>query len=253
MVARVHTPICEGNTCYAVEIDYYWDCIGRFHHFDTIAGKGLTKLDHIPFTESDYIKLNEILSNPNSILGSYTRDELVKDTRSSSIDGVTGATRTEIKESVIGGAVYSCYTLWHIANGAVTDSLRVRTKRMFNENFVRKLVAREDQEINYYLITSFTESDFARYLPEILETIKDGKGYYAKNAIEKIPANIINDTLSQDFMTHNFRQLDYFAQVALLEKLHAGSLLEGLKISLSREMDERDSYKTGLIKALLSQ
>ena len=58
---RVSTPVCEGSKCYTIQILFYWDLIGRFHHFDSIPGKGLTKLDHIPFTTEDYEKLAIIL------------------------------------------------------------------------------------------------------------------------------------------------------------------------------------------------
>ncbi len=47
--------------------------IGRFHHFDTIPGKRLTKLDHIPFTAEDYRKLAEALDERDSY-----RNDLIK-------------------------------------------------------------------------------------------------------------------------------------------------------------------------------
>ena len=249
--ASVFTPVCEGDKCYAIEIIFYWDFIGRFHHYDTIPGKGLTKLDHEPFTLSDYLKLDNILTNSNSLLASYTKDELVKNTRSSEIDGITGATINEIKESVISGAVYSCFTLWHIANGPVVDSIQKSTKNLLSKDLVKKMVSQKDQEINYYLINNFTENDFASYLREILQTIQDGKGYFAKNVIEKMSEDIAADSLSQHFFASSFTQLDYFAQVALLEKLNAKSLSGAMTVTLKQNIDDRDSYKNELIKSLL--
>lgn len=250
--ARVIAPVCEKDKCYIIEIDFYWDLIGRFHRYDTIFGNGLTKLDHEPFTQSDYSKLDNILNNSGSLLASYTKEELVKNTRSSEIDGFTGATIIEIKESVIGGAVYSCFTLWHIANGSVADSIQRSTKKLLNRDLVKKLVSQKDQEINYYLINNFKESDFSSNLPEILQTIEDGKGYFCKNAIEKMSENIIADGLSQQFFASKFTQLDYFAQVALLEKLNAKSLSEAMIITLNENIDNRNSYKNELIKSLLT-
>ena len=95
--AFVHTPVCEVDKCYDIEIDFHWDLIGRFHHYDTIPGKGLTKLDHEPFTDSDFEKLHYILKNSNSPLAVYSKEELVMNTRYSEVDGITGATITEIK------------------------------------------------------------------------------------------------------------------------------------------------------------
>jgi hypothetical protein len=251
--ARVFTPVCEVDKCYAIEADFYWDAVGRFHHYDTIPGKELTKLDHIPFTGNDYVNLNYILSNPNSPLASYTKEELVRDVRSSEIDGFTGATINEIKETVIGGAVYSCHTLWHIANGAVKDSIQKVTKKMFNKDLVGKLVNRQDQEANYFLIDNFSEADFTKYLPEVLKTIEDGEGYFAKKAIERMPPEAVADSLSQRFFTTSFSEINYFAQVALLKKLSSAAIHPQLINTLKENMDDRDSYKNDLIQQLMKE
>ena len=170
-MGRISTPVCEGSKCYTIEINFYWDLIGRFIHFDTLSGKGLTKLDHIPFTEEDYRKLEAILRTPISRLGAYSKEELVKETRSSAIDGITGATKVELKESVIEGAVYSCHTLWHIAHGPMVVELQSVTQRFFSKDLVQKLVSGEDQVINYFLINNFSAQEFALYLPEVLKLL----------------------------------------------------------------------------------
>lgn len=249
--ARIFTPICEGKKCYAVEMDFHWDLIGRYQYFDSIPGKGLTKLDHIPFTPSDYKKLDAVLRNPNSILSAYKAEDLVKDTRGSSIDGSTGATAEDLRNSIVEGAVYSCFTLWHIAQGSVKDSLQSLTLSMLSRELVQKLVGLSDEEINYFLIRNFTAMDFSTYLPELLQTIEEGQGYYAKNAIEYIPDETLCSPLSQEFFAEYYPQLDYFARIALLESLNAGDLTEKLKITLSEDKEKRNSYKGELISELL--
>jgi len=251
-MGHISTPVCEGSKCYTIEINFYWDLIGRFIHFDTLSGKGLTKLDHIPFTSEDYRKLEAILRSPTSMLAVYSKEELVKETRSSAIDGITGATKVELKESVIEGAVYSCHTLWHIAHGPMVDELQSVTQRCFSQDLVQKLVSSEDQGINYFLIDHFSAEEFARYLPEVLITIENGEGYFAKNAIEKMPAGTVNSQEAQRFFAIQFDHFDYYAQVALLQKLEAKSLIPDLRKVLTKALDERDSYKNNLIITLLS-
>lgn len=251
-MGRISTPVCEGSKCYTIEISFHWDLIGRFQHFDTLPGKGLTKLDHIPFTNQDYIKLEAILRNPISRLAAYSKEELIKETRSSAIDGITGATKAELKESVIEGAVYSCHTLWHIAHGPMVDELQSVTQQFFNQDLVQKLVSREDQRINYFLINHFSAREFTLYLPEVLKTIENGEGYFAKNAIEKIPSSTINSQEAQAFFASHFNHFDYYAQVAMLQKLEARSLIPDLRKVLADQINTRDSYKNDLINTLLS-
>jgi len=249
--AHIFTPICEKDKCYAVEINFSWDVIGRFVRYDTIPGQELTKLDHDPFVEIDYIKLQSILGNPNSVLSKYTKDNLVKDTRTSEVDGVTGATIQEVKDNVIEGAVYSCYALWHIANGSVVDSIQASTIKLFDEGLIRKLVKQQDQQINYFLINNFSEKDFELYLPEVLETIENSKGYYAKNALEKMPIKVLADSLSQSFFAKRFGQMNYFTQMALLKKLRPNSLNKDFATVLKENITDRKSYKNDIIKELI--
>lgn len=249
--AHVHIPVCEADKCYAIEIIFRWDLIGRFLDYDTIPGSGLTKLDHIPFTEADYLRLRDILKNENSPLASYEKDQLVKDTRTSEIDGFTGATIAEVKENVIEGAVYSCYTLWHIAYGPLVNELQQITYGSFDEEVVQKLVGLKDQQVNYFLINNLNEEGFVSYRKFILQTIADGNGYYPKNAIEKIPTGIFQEDSTQLFFAKEFEKLNYFAQVALLEKLEHRKLHQSMITILAKQLDERDSYRNDLIRQLL--
>jgi len=248
----VSTPICEKDKCYEVEVEFYSDPIGYFLVYDTLQGEELTKLDHIPFEPEDYAKLQEILSNRNSVLANYSKDELVSDTRYSEIDGFTGATILEVKNSVIEGAVYSCYTLWHIAHGPLVDSLQRRTATEFTPALVNKLVNLNRQEVNYFLIEHLSEKQFTEYLPQVLQTIENGQGYFAKKALEKMPASAVNAEAAQQFFAEQFDELDYFAQVALLKKLDKQQLTEPLKKVLVQSIEERNSLKDQLITRLIA-
>jgi len=250
-MGKINSPVCEADKCYAIEIIFHWDLLGRFVSYDTIAGQGLTKLDHIPFTKADYQKLQDILKNDKSVLASYQKDQLVKNTRISDIDGFTGATIREIKDNVIEGAVYSCYTLWHLAHGSITHMLQQRTCTLFNEKLVKKMVAMQDQQVNYFLINNFSEKDFSDYLPLVLKAIAEGKGYFAKNAIEKIPDSVLMLDVSQNFFAADFTSLNYFAQVALLKKVGQHSVNERLLSSFEQSLDARDSYRNDLLKEIL--
>ena len=247
----VFTSICEVEQCYSVELNFYTDVIGNFISYDTLKGKELTKLDHIPFTNEDYQRLQHILSDHNSVLSGYKKEELVENTRESEIEGFTGATALEIKRNVIEGAVYSCHTLWHIAHGPLVDSLKTRTAAMFDHELVQKLVAQDNQQINYFLLNYFNEQQFQQYLPEILRTIEIGAGYYAKNALEKMPSSVLNSSPAQEFFAENFEQLDYFTQVALLKKLDSQQLGEPFKNVLVQSLEERSSLRDELIRKLI--
>ena len=139
--------------------------------YDTLFGKGLTKLDHIPFTTEDYQKLELLLKDPKSPIGAYRKEELIRDTRKSELDGFTGATIKEINDIVVGGGVYSCYTLWHLANRKFTDSISKMTMSSLDKKLMKKLVNQKDRAIDYFMINNLHPTDFLNYRDEVLEMI----------------------------------------------------------------------------------
>ncbi|WP_119079134.1 hypothetical protein [Chitinophaga alhagiae] len=124
---NIFTPVCNTGECKPVYINFYWDLLGNYTRFDMPAGEVLTKTDHREFREEDYRKLQEIISRETSIFSELKMEDLVvKGTEkiSDSADVKTGATLKTIKNEVIEGAVYTCYTLWHLAHGSAVEEMR---------------------------------------------------------------------------------------------------------------------------------
>lgn len=249
--ATLHAPVCETNKCYAIDINMYWDMIGRFHHLDTLQGHPLTKLDHVPFLSQDYKKLQNILKNHESVLQYYKKDDLVHDRRVSTVDGFTGATASELKASVIEGAVYSCYTLWHIAHDAIRDSIRHTTRSLLDSTLVREMLDRHDRSINYFLIDNLDEQGFINNAQVLLTAIFEGQGYFPKYAVSKLPTAMVQDALVQKEMVLHFDSLDYFTQVTLLERLGEVTLIDAWEEKLMQDKNTNDNTKNHLIDRLL--
>jgi hypothetical protein len=254
--ARITTPVCENKVCYEVELFFYWDLVGNFAKYELVPGKPLTKLEHKPFSDADYKKLYEILSNKYPAFINLKKDELITKVKTKGIDGFTGATVAAIQGQIVPGAAYSCYTLWHIANGTVTDSIKKHTKNKLNDNIVNKLVSMNNNDANYFLINSLNEAEFQTYLPEVLNLIKNNEGYnegyFAKNAIEKIPQGLFSSPEVQNFFSGNFENLGYFAQVSLLKKLQGKKISDDLAKALIKNLDNPNySFQDELIVKLI--
>ena len=256
--AFVFTPICEDDECYAVELNFYWDELGNFHKYEIIPGKPLTKREHEPFTKEEYAKLQNLLLKKETSFSSLKKEDLIQDVKEDSIDGYTGATIAAVKKEVIPGAVYSCFTLWHIAHGAVVDSIQNQLKSHLTAPLVSKIVSSENMDSYYLLINLLEESDFERYLEELLQMIRNSKGYFAKNAIETIPDGLIEMTDFQDSLSLVYSGLGYFAQLGLIKRLDQKlqsllllkAIVEGINANSSLQLDlilnlllQSDEYK----------
>ena len=114
----LHTPVCMTGECKEVDVGLFWHFDGEFLGYE-VYQEHLTRTDHSQFSDSDYERLTQVLSDKSSILGEYAYEDLLITPADSSVDGITGATRQDITSEAVDGAVYTCFTLWHICHGAI--------------------------------------------------------------------------------------------------------------------------------------
>ncbi|MFV0591002.1 MAG: hypothetical protein ACK5M7_06425 [Draconibacterium sp.] len=245
--AYVFSPVCEDTTCYPVELEFYWDVLGRYQKYEVFPGRGLTKLDHKPFTDADYKTLSKLMLNNSPAFLELKREDLVVKVKKDTVDGYTGATIAAIKNEVIPGAVYSCYTLWHIANGIVADSIKNNTQRHFNPILLKSLFNSGDVEAAYYLIGRLNEDQFVTYLPEILKLLRESEGYLAQHILDQIPQKIVSSESFQDSMVAIMPDLDYYAQKSLLRRLDGTLTSDKLGKVLAESIEPRGSLHNELI------
>lgn len=216
--SHIKTPVCEDSLCYEAELIFYWNLIGNFQRFSIIPGKPLTKLDHIPFNQSDYAKLKKILLIRSPSFVYLKRNQLVEE-NDSDIDGITSATVTQMKEDMVEGAIYTCFTLWHIANGDIAFKIKEHTRKNLNANLIRKLLSANKVEDHYFILENIDSGYFKLFLPEILSLTEKYRDFFMSRFIEKIPAYLLEDQMVQEFFSSNFNQLEYSSQTILISKL----------------------------------
>ncbi len=169
--ATLNMAVCDDKLCANVYLKMTWDLAGNFAGFDTLQGKPLTKFDHKRFTDADYRKLDQILKDRNSMLRVLSKNELVDKSvvvKSATVDAVTGATPATVKKSVVDGAVYSSYALWHMANGAVRDSIRAFTLRNYSGEVVFNLIDSENFETQIFALKQLSENNFQQQFDRLL-------------------------------------------------------------------------------------
>src|SRR5690606_5013529 len=176
--AYIFTPVCEDNLCKPVYIDLYWDLLGNYLRYEVPADQPLTKLDHVVFTPEEYGRLHDMLQDSESLLKDYQIEEFVESTANArpggEVDAVTGATAKSLQAVVIPGALYTCYTLWHIVHGRVQDTIASVT----------------DSLVSPALLSHFLRSDNYRYQHYALDRLMDDQGKVASE-FEQDVVNLI--------------------------------------------------------------
>jgi len=127
---NVDSVVCGDEECEIIKVRIWWDVLGGYERYELPQGANLTKMGHVPFTPEDHKKLHAILSDPTSALAQYPVEELNSPaTEEQAVDAVTTATPLFYQNTVVSGAVYTCYTLWHWANGDATKKIRQWTEK----------------------------------------------------------------------------------------------------------------------------
>jgi len=125
----VDSVYCADGRCEVIDVKMYWDALGRFSRYELPPGKVLTKSDHVPFTKTDYAKLDALLKDRNSILRTHSLKSLTRPvkTKKKDVDAVSQATEMSVRNAVVKGATYTSYNLWHWANGDMVGAIEELT------------------------------------------------------------------------------------------------------------------------------
>jgi len=115
---------CGDDVCAIITVRIFWDALGGYLRYELPDGDLLTKHEHKPFTVEDHAQLHQILGDADSRLKNFVPDSLAANSNrgdKTDIDAVTNPTPLFYQESVVKGAIYTCYTLWHWVNGNLPE------------------------------------------------------------------------------------------------------------------------------------
>jgi hypothetical protein len=169
------THVCTDGQCEVVEVTMVWNAPGYFQRLKCPPGKPLTKKEHAPFTAEDYAKLDRILKDRGSILGSWTLAFLERPLEiGEGVDAVTGATPIAVRDSVIQEAAYTTWALWHWANGEIVPKLRGITEQNCTPAYLNHLLVRKDRRyadfaLDYVIQHHPSDPQFVQSVFHILE------------------------------------------------------------------------------------
>lgn len=220
--SHINTPVCEDGLCKLMVIDVYWDLLGNFLRYEFPPGEALTKLDHLEFSREDHEQLYKILSDKGSILRDYPAEDLI-DKRSKpasdKADAISAATRVDVKDAVVSGAVYTTYVLWHIVNGPIAFRIIDHSKPFLTKERVQNMFYSPNFYYQYFALNSISREDSVKYLNEIIHLVKNGTSYIPYFAIEKIPASSwATDSLQQSLLEF-FTSADFELQNFMLNRI----------------------------------
>ncbi|GAB4029907.1 hypothetical protein [Spirosoma gilvum] len=255
---NVFTPVCLTGECKPVYINFYWDLLGNYTRYDLPPREVLTKMDHEEFKPADYEKLRDILDNPNSILKDVAMNDLIgkgTENLADSVDAKAGATLKTIKNEVIEGAVYTCYTLWHIAHGSVVAEIRRITETYQDDALWHRFLASTNHHYQYWAmerVITPTGDIYTDFKPDILNVIEGKNLFTARYALQKMSDRFLLSDTQQTWLWQTYQKAGYVLQMAILKKLTTIPFRPVLTSAVAQELPKANQEQSAMMLKLLS-
>ncbi len=173
--ANINTPVCADGECKLMNIRLYWTLLGEYAGFDRFPEMPLTKHDHDEFEVQDYQKLHTLLADDKSILGRRSINQLVEKPKLRSVNGVdavAGATIARVKEAIVSGALYSCYTVWKIVHSDIREQLKHNSLSVLDDYMIRDMLYSINDDYQLFALEKIEDSQYQEHYKQIVEVFK---------------------------------------------------------------------------------
>lgn len=252
----IQTPVCIDGLCKPVYVELFWDLLGNYIGYGEYENEKLSKFDHDIFETQDYLKLHELLSDKNSVLGRrrlsqlYDKNTARTDTITFTgveIDGISGATRLEIKESIVEGGLYSCYTLWHLSHGPAVDKMRNHISSIYSPAVSHYFLRSNHEPYQVYALQKLDASQFEENIVHVVPAIEKGKPLTRSYLLKKMPKELYRNPLVIQELYQKFSAFDFNAKTLLLDNLSHSTPKAALHVT-----DDLKSLSKNQIKIFLN-
>ncbi|WP_373550408.1 hypothetical protein [Haliscomenobacter sp.] len=224
----VITPVCIDGLCKPMYITLYWNLVGHYVGYGVFQDNLLTKFDHEAFTPTDYAKLHTLLLDQHSILERKTMADLFDQSiaakekitfNGEEVDAVSGATRAEIKESVVEGALYSCFTAWHLAHGNIKEQIEQNLLTYYDATLAETFLGSPAEDYQLFALKQLDQNTLVRLLPQVQEIFNRTSPGIRLYILKKLPKELWKDEkISQSFF-QTFAGVDINTRTLLLNNL----------------------------------
>ncbi|WP_440875999.1 hypothetical protein [Thalassotalea sp. PLHSN55] len=153
----VESVYCGEKVCKVDPVTLHWDQFGRYQKLTLRSGITLEKGQGQAFEHADYRKLDRILSDRANSLQLFYKEELVaKNSGGNSVDAMSGATIAINKNDYVEGAIWTCFTLWHFANGEIVEKIRRHSGQSKSIKSLYQLARSTDEFLKLYALEQLT-------------------------------------------------------------------------------------------------
>ncbi len=224
--SEIETSVCADGECKLANIKVYWNLLGNYVGYGIPPEFPLTKFEHDHFEKEDYAKLHQLLLDDNSILKRRKMSDLIdkvpvlsSNIESKDLDGISGATKKEIKESVVKGGLYSCYTLWHIVHGEVKEKMKRYLQSLNSDTLTHYFLYAPYKDYQGYALKQLPKEEFKYHSKQIASIFKTTDALTKAYILKKIPSAVLSEQKTAAQFYNAFPNVDINSRTLLIKKM----------------------------------
>lgn len=227
---HLRTGVCFDNKCRPLDITLRWNVTGRYLGFELPEKEFLSKYDHEPFTEAEYLRLHAILTDSLSALKNFHYNEIVPkaDSTYQKVDAVSGATSANVLDHVVEGAAFTTYKLWHLVYGSAERRAEALTRQRLSPELIQLILNSTHPSDKIWALNHIR--GFIEPTPTLQESVLgyiDGKDYnLTERALHSITAANLESPTLQGTLVQKLLVTNYSTQKLLVSKLNEAPALD---------------------------
>jgi len=240
---KIQASVCFDDKCRLLDIVLYWNITGRYLGFEMPEGEYLSKTDHDPFQPGEYKKLNQILADPNSPMGTFTYEQLTLQPPKNSpgVDATTSPTPPLVAEHIVPGAAYTTYKLWHFIYGRTQTEVQQATIKALTPTLMKEILASPDEKDKMWALNNI--NGHVELTPELqnqVVALMDDKNFsLAERAVNAINKKDLSSKTLQLLLLDKFNATDYSLKKLIIDKLKQAPELDNqVKTKLAKNLNK---------------
>jgi hypothetical protein len=257
----IKTEVCMDGKCKVVEATMHWDALGYYRRLEFDPKKPLTKKEHTPFAKADYTKLDSILRDRSSVLGTHSLAFLAKpvpDVNEADVlyDALSGATPTTVQQAVVKDAAYTTWAMWRWANGEMVQELRRLTEKQFTPRYLNRILRSDDRRhVDYALkyVVKHHGSD-ERYLESVFYILENGDREHVSLSLRFVSGVLTDKEVLHKRLIESFCRMSSLYNPMILERLSAESELPATTLeALTARLDGLPYFQVHLVLRMIEK
>ncbi|GEO04359.1 hypothetical protein AAE02nite_20230 [Adhaeribacter aerolatus] len=240
---KIQASVCFDDKCRLLDIVLYWNITGRYLGFEMPDGEYLSKTDHDPFQPGEYKKLNQVLADPNSPMGTFTYEQLTLQPPKNSpgVDATTSPIPPLVAEHIVQGAAYTTYKLWHFIYGRTQTEVRNATLKALTPTLMKEILASPDEKDKMWALNHI--NGYVELTPElqnkVVALIDDKNFSLAERAVNAINKKDLGSKTLQLLLLDKFYSTDYSLKKLIIDKLKQAPELDNqVKANLAKSLNQ---------------